>query len=111
MTVGDGVDSCTATVAAGECTLTLTTVGARSLTASYAGDSNFNPSTSTAEAHTVDKWDTTTAITSDTPAVSRFLNPVLGEVIENGLGLLGPRILRVHVEEAGLGILVATAVR
>ncbi len=67
VTVSDGVDSCTATVAAGECNITLTTLGARSLTATYAGDTNFNTSTSPAEPHQVDKWDTTTAITSDTP--------------------------------------------
>src|SRR6185436_18312636 len=38
VTVSDGVDSCTATVAAGQCDITLTTAGAKSLTATYAGD-------------------------------------------------------------------------
>ncbi len=53
MTVSDGVDSCTGTVAAGTCTITLTTSGSRTLTATYAGDSNFNGSTSAGEPHSV----------------------------------------------------------
>jgi hypothetical protein len=53
VTVSDGTDSCTASVSAGSCSLTLTTVGTRSLTASYVGDSNFNSSTSAAEPHQV----------------------------------------------------------
>src|SRR5439155_450727 len=67
VTVSDGVDSCTGTVASGTCNITLTTPGARTLTASYAGDSNFNSSTSAAEPHTVNKANTTTTITSDSP--------------------------------------------
>ncbi len=53
VTVSDGVDSCSGTVAAGSCSLSLTTGGARTLTATYAGDGNFNGSSDT-EAHTVD---------------------------------------------------------
>lgn len=53
VTVSDGVDSCTGTVAAGSCTITFTTVGNRTLTATYAGDSNFNGSTSSGEPHMV----------------------------------------------------------
>jgi hypothetical protein len=62
-------ETCTATVAAGTCNITLTTAGARTLTAAYGGDSNFNssPASSPATAHTVDKADTTAAITADTP--------------------------------------------
>ena len=67
VTVSDGVDSCTGTVAAGTCDITLATGGARTLTASYAGDSNFNASTSAGAAHTVSKVATTTLITSDNP--------------------------------------------
>ncbi|HET7486428.1 MAG TPA: Ig-like domain repeat protein [Acidimicrobiales bacterium] len=67
VTVSDGVDSCTGTVATGTCSLTLTTPGARTLTASYAGDSNFNASTSAGEAHNVSRFDTTTTIASDSP--------------------------------------------
>jgi predicted outer membrane repeat protein len=67
VTVSDGVDSCTGTIAAGTCDITLTTAGARTLTATYAGDSNFNGSTSAGEPHTVNRITTTTTITSDTP--------------------------------------------
>jgi hypothetical protein len=69
VTVTDGTTSCTATVAAGQCSLTFTSAGAKSLTATYAGDSNFNasPASSPATAHQVDKADTTTSISSDLP--------------------------------------------
>ena len=50
VTVGDGVDSCTATVAAGGCSLSLSTTGARTLVAVYAGDADFGGSTSPASA-------------------------------------------------------------
>jgi Ca2+-binding RTX toxin-like protein len=66
VTVSDGVDSCTGTVAAGTCSIILTTVGARTLTATYAGDSSFNGSTSAAEPHTVGQSNTlpSAAVTS-----------------------------------------------
>ncbi len=67
VTVTDGVDSCTATVADGSCTLTLKTVGPRSLTATYAGDASFSGSGSAAESHQVNAATTTTTITSDSP--------------------------------------------
>jgi hypothetical protein len=67
VTVSDGTDSCTGTLAAGQCSLTSTTVGSKSLTASYNGDSNFNTSSSSTASHMVNKADTTTTITSDTP--------------------------------------------
>jgi CSLREA domain-containing protein len=67
VTVSDGTISCTGTVAAGQCSLTFTSAGAKSFTATYAGDSNFNGSTSAAEAHQVNKADTTTSITADNP--------------------------------------------
>jgi hypothetical protein len=52
VTVGDGVVSCTGTVAAGTCSITMTTSGARTLTLAYAGDANFAASSDT-EAHQV----------------------------------------------------------
>lgn len=68
VTVTDGVDSCTATVAAGGCSITFHTTGSRPLTASYAGDGNFLGSgPSSAEPHTVLGGDTTVSITSDLP--------------------------------------------
>jgi predicted outer membrane repeat protein len=68
VTVSDGTDSCTAPVGDGQCNVTFTSAGARSLTATYAGDTNYNGSASTpATPHTVNKADTTTTITSDNP--------------------------------------------
>src|SRR6185436_15679993 len=55
VTVSDGTVSCTGTVAAASCSLTFTTAGAKTLTASYAGDTNFNGSASAGAAHTVNK--------------------------------------------------------
>jgi|GEM_PF-2237934 len=68
VTVSDGTDQCVAAVAAGQCDITFTSAGAKNLTATYAGDSNYNGSASTpATPHTVNKADTTTTITSDLP--------------------------------------------
>lgn len=53
VTVGDGVNSCSGTVAAGSCLIILHTPGARTLTASYVGDGNFNGSTSAGATQTV----------------------------------------------------------
>src|SRR5262249_61328175 len=67
--VTDGSASCsiaTLSGGSGSCLLTSTTVGAKTLTATYGGDGNFNNSSGTA-AHQVDKGSTTTTITSDAP--------------------------------------------
>lgn len=48
VTVSSGADSCTGTVAAGTCTLTLTSSGTKTLTATYAGDTKFLGSSGTA---------------------------------------------------------------
>ena len=77
VTVSDGTLSCTASVADGQCALTFTSAGAKSLTATYAGGGGFSGSTSAAEAHTVNKADTTTTITSDTPDPSAVGQSVL----------------------------------
>lgn len=54
ITVGDGVDSCTiARPAVSACSLVLSTVGTRMLTATWPGNTLFNGSTSAAVAHTV----------------------------------------------------------
>jgi Ca2+-binding RTX toxin-like protein len=55
VTVSDGTDSCTGTVAAGSCTITFSGAGTKSLAATYAGDGAFSGSTSAAEPHTVDR--------------------------------------------------------
>jgi hypothetical protein len=67
VTVSDGTDQCVGTVAAGSCSLTSTTAGTKTLTATYAGDANFAGSASAGVSHTVNKIPTTTAITADTP--------------------------------------------
>ncbi|HEY8197208.1 MAG TPA: Ig-like domain-containing protein, partial [Gemmatimonadales bacterium] len=73
-TVSDGVESCSAALSGGEgsCVLALTTVGARTLTATYAGSTGFTGSSATAP-HRVEAPPppppeaTTTAITDDSP--------------------------------------------
>ena len=67
VTVSDGANSCTDTVAAGSCTIIFATPGAKTLTATYAGDTFFNGSTSTDISHQVNNANTTTTITSDAP--------------------------------------------
>ncbi|MET0225842.1 MAG: cadherin-like domain-containing protein [Dokdonella sp.] len=51
ITVGDGVGSCTIAEGSSACTLTLATRGPRTLTASYAGDANFNASAASTTHH------------------------------------------------------------
>lgn len=51
--ISDGVNTCTINLPAASCVWTGNTVGVRSLTAAYAGDSQFNASTSSAATHTV----------------------------------------------------------
>ena len=63
VTVSDGTASCVGTVAAGTCTLIPTTAGAKTLTATYAGSSNFNGSAGTTP-HQVNPAATTTTVTS-----------------------------------------------
>ncbi|HKG98286.1 MAG TPA: Ig-like domain repeat protein, partial [Pyrinomonadaceae bacterium] len=78
VTVSDGTNQCVAAVSAGQCDVTFTSAGAKSLTATYAGDTNYNGSASTpATAHTVNKADTTTTITSDNPDPSSPAQAVL----------------------------------
>ena len=64
VTVSGGAETCTGTVAAGTCSITLTALGARTLTATYAGDANFNTSASAGTAHQVNASATTTAVAS-----------------------------------------------
>nr|MBP7476338.1 Ig-like domain repeat protein [Pyrinomonadaceae bacterium] len=45
VTVSDGTVSCTATVSAGTCSLTFVSPGPKTITVSYSGNPNFNPST------------------------------------------------------------------
>src|SRR5205814_9972469 len=67
VTVTDGSANCTGTLPATSCQLASTTAGAKSLTATYNGSTNFNGSVSATAAHQVNKAATTTAIISDLP--------------------------------------------
>ena len=73
MTIGDGATSCVAVLSAGtaSCSLTTTTVGSATLTATYSGDGNFNISSGTAS-HTINKGATTTTIAADPTNPSVF---------------------------------------
>jgi uncharacterized delta-60 repeat protein len=62
VTVSDGTDSCTGSVADGACSLTFTTAGTKTVTAAYAGDENQNPSTSAAIVHTVNDQEAQTSV-------------------------------------------------
>ena len=53
VTVSDGVNSCTATIAEGSCDLVLDTAGVGTFVATYAGDANFNSSESAGVDHVV----------------------------------------------------------
>src|SRR5207249_2339845 len=53
VTVSDGTENCSGSVAAGSCTLTPTSSGGKTLTATYGGDANFAGSTSAGVQHTV----------------------------------------------------------
>jgi uncharacterized delta-60 repeat protein len=55
VTVSDGTKQCTGTVAAGSCSLTFDSVGTKTLTATYAGDDNFEGSTSDSVQHSVEE--------------------------------------------------------
>src|SRR5204863_3982131 len=71
ITVSDGAATCTGSLTggAGSCVLSSLAAGAKTLTASYAGDTNYN-ATSGTTAHTVDKGTPTVAITGDNPDAS-----------------------------------------
>ena len=66
VTVSGGSESCTGTVAAGSCSMTLTVTGHRTLTASYPGNANFYASTSSSVAHTVNEAPAITSINTST---------------------------------------------
>jgi serine protease len=53
VTVSAGVDSCSGSVATGQCQIILTSGGIKTLVAVYQGDLNYNGSTSTGVPHTV----------------------------------------------------------
>jgi hypothetical protein len=76
VTVSDGTESCTGTVAAGQCTLVYHSPGEKRLIASYNGDDNFTAGASPSETHLVNRIDTLAAITGASPAASVVGQPV-----------------------------------
>lgn len=77
VTASNSLESCTGdlTNTTGSCSLTLDAIGAYTLTATYDGDSIFNPSSGT-RPHTVSKIDTTTTILTDSPDPSLINQPI-----------------------------------
>ncbi len=70
ITVSDGTTSCLITLPATSCNLTPLSNGAKTLTATYAGDGSFNGSASPGIAHTVNLGGTTTLVSpSPNPSV------------------------------------------
>ncbi|MBZ5516714.1 MAG: Ig-like domain repeat protein, partial [Acidobacteriia bacterium] len=76
VTVSDELASCSATVASGQCPLTSTSVGAKTVTAAYAGNGTYNASASDSKPHTVNPASTTTTITAHSPNPSIVNQPV-----------------------------------
>ena len=89
VTVSDGVDSCTGTVAAGQCSITLNTSGSRTLTATYQGDSNFNGSTSAGVPHTVTSGGSTTPTCNNLTATIYVKNGKIVGGPDNGKTFTG----------------------
>jgi hypothetical protein len=69
ITASGGSESCTATFPSSSCLITLLSAGPRTLTATYAGDASFNPSSDT-ESHQVLAAQTNTTITQVLPQPS-----------------------------------------
>jgi hypothetical protein len=69
VTISNGTDQCVINdvSVASSCQIAFSAAGTTSLTASYAGDSNFNASSSTSVSHTTNPSGTTTAIISEWP--------------------------------------------
>ena len=93
VTVSDGTNSCTASVATGQCVLNFSAIGNYSLTATYQGNTNFNSSVSVVEPHTVCQ-PTTVQVTnnSDSGAGSlrqTILDSCSGNVITFAPGVTG----------------------
>ena len=112
VTVSDGTDSCTGTVAAGSCEMTMNATGERMLTASYAGNPNFNAAVSAPVSHTVTAQPTTTnpvttttnPVTTTTNPMTTTTNPTTGEHGGGSGGAKTPRSPRkplAHISAAG----------
>jgi VCBS repeat-containing protein len=105
VTVSDGADSCTDTVAAGQCALTSTTIGDKTLTATYTGDANFNGSTSAAEPHTVTRANAAPVAAADsyTTDANQALNVPAPGVLSNDSDSDGDTLTAVKVSDPANG--------
>ena len=94
ITVSDGTDNCVITLPAPSCNLTSTTTGAKTLTATYAGDANFSGSVSPGASHQVNPvgpTTTTTAVTLVNPVTAVYGQTVAVTVqVTAGSGALAP---------------------
>lgn len=81
----DTSQSCTIALPATSCSLALGTVGSRTLTATYSGDTNFNTS-STSVSHTVNAFSTTLQITNVAPEPSVPAQSVTVQYSLTGIG-------------------------
>ncbi|SFN27482.1 Ig-like domain-containing protein [Dokdonella immobilis] len=118
--VDDGAGAnCTIALPASSCALTSTVAGARTLTASYSGDTDNLPSSGTA-AYTIDRAPSTTSITSVAPnpptagsaysvsvSVSGFGTPLGAVTIDDGNG--GSCVLNLPATACNLNSTVAGA--
>lgn len=75
VTVTDGITSCTGTLPATSCALTGTSVGAKSVTATYNGSTNYSASASGTAAHQVNKANVLTAVVLASPEPSQVGQP------------------------------------
>ena len=89
VSISEGSASCEASLAggSGSCTLTSTSAGTRTLTASYPGGGGFDPSVSAGADHVVGRAATATAIVADTPDPSL---PGQGVDVQVTLAVLTP---------------------
>src|SRR5438876_5216719 len=79
-------DACTATPAAGGCSLVFATAGAKTVKASYAGDGNFNASTSAGVTHNVTDFSISATPTSQTIKAGQRTNYKVTLTQLNGFG-------------------------
>jgi hypothetical protein len=113
VTVSDGVDDCTGTVAAGSCTIALTTTGARTLTADYAGAANYVTSQGTA-AHQVNPVPTVTlaatplaiAEAAGVSTLTATLSVVSGQDVTVNLGFTGTAVLTTDYTTSATSIVI-----
>lgn len=113
MTVSGG-SGCSAAVAVGTCSVMSTTAGAKTLVATYAGDTDFTGSASAGAAHTVNKAGTATSVSSSSnPSVFGSSVTFTGKVSVNppGAGTPGGTVqFKIDAVSFGLPVPVGSRV-